>query len=66
MVTVVTRFDIGDYFITLPDVQGADDARQAAWIRADTYYALTEHLNEVFGGQVFAAHQALLIEALNA
>jgi len=64
MVTVVTRFDIGDYFTTLPALHAADDARQAAWIRAGSYHALTAYLAESYGGQAFAAHQALLVDAL--
>jgi ADP-ribose pyrophosphatase len=47
----------------LPGVTGADDAARAAWVRADTYDALTSHLGDM-GGQVFAAHIDLLNAAL--
>lgn len=43
----------------LPALTGADDARQAAWIRANTYNTLTNHLADL-GGHVFAAHIDLL------
>jgi len=64
MVTVVTRFDIGDYFSMLPPIEGADDAKRAAWVRADTYDGLVDDLRHIYGGCVFAAHQELLADLL--
>jgi len=46
------------------NVTGADDARRAAWIPADTYATLTEHL-ATLDGQVFPAHVAMIAEALD-
>ncbi|MBE1489119.1 NUDIX domain-containing protein [Plantactinospora soyae] len=64
MVTVPTRFDIGDEFYQFPAVTGTDDARRAAWILADSYDVLTDHLATTYGGTVFAAHRDLLNAAL--
>lgn len=50
----------------LPPVLGADDARRAIWCPADTYGGLVAHLAQVYGGEVFAAHQDLLAEILYA
>jgi ADP-ribose pyrophosphatase YjhB (NUDIX family) len=47
-----------------PALTGADDARQAAWIRADTHAALVEHL-AALGGEIFPAHRGLLAEILH-
>ncbi|MFA1552017.1 NUDIX domain-containing protein [Actinomadura chokoriensis] len=47
-----------------PAVAGADDARRAAWVRADSYPALTADLAETFGGHVFRAHVQMLKDAL--
>ncbi|TDB88433.1 NUDIX domain-containing protein [Actinomadura sp. 7K534] len=65
MVTVLCTahlgaLDRGDF----PPVAGADDARRAEWVRADTYPALVDHLTDVHGGRVFAAHVAMLRNAL--
>lgn len=65
MVTVLTRFDIGDYFDTFPAVVGADDAKRAAWMLADSYDVLTRYLALIYGGDVFDAHRAMLTDALN-
>ncbi|MGP4104959.1 NUDIX domain-containing protein [Nonomuraea sp. KM90] len=48
----------------LPRVLGADDARRAAWMRADSYTALVGDLDVWYGGKVFAAHRTLLMELL--
>src|SRR5439155_3018935 len=50
----------------LPEVTGADDARRAAWVRADTYADLKADIADRFGGWVFAAHVAMLIDFLEA
>ncbi|MGW4961793.1 NUDIX domain-containing protein [Nonomuraea sp. NPDC004186] len=65
MVTVpaIARLSVADP-TDLPRVVGADDARRAAWISADTYTELTDDLDGCYGGTVFAAHTALLIELL--
>ncbi|WP_018223924.1 NUDIX domain-containing protein [Salinispora pacifica] len=49
-----------------PVLTGADDARHAEWVRADTYATLTGHLGAVHGGEVFAAHRDLLADMLGA
>ena len=50
----------------LPPVLGADDAHRAIWCPADTYGALVAHLAQLYGGEVFAAHEDLLAEILYA
>lgn len=46
-----------------PQPVAADDARRAAWIRADTYQTLANDLSDHHDhGQVFIAHRALLAE----
>lgn len=62
-VTVPVKVHIGNA-LTLPLVQGSDDARRAAWVEADSYEALTTALAAKFGGRVFAAHVAMLTEFL--
>jgi ADP-ribose pyrophosphatase YjhB (NUDIX family) len=61
MVTVLCTARLGtlnrDRF---PTVVGGDDARRAAWARADTYDVLAGHLADAHGGQIFAAHTGLL------
>lgn len=64
MVTAVTRFDLGPGWTYLPRVCGADDARQARWVPADTYPQLVAHLAN-YGGEVFPAHRALLADLLS-
>ncbi len=59
MVTVVCTTDLGTVE-RFPEVKGADDARRAAWVPADTYAALTSHLAETYDGQVFPAHAGIL------
>lgn len=48
---------------TMPLVAGADDARQALWLPATTYAALDAAVR-ARGGQVFAAHVAMLRDVL--
>jgi ADP-ribose pyrophosphatase YjhB (NUDIX family) len=48
----------------LPAVTGADDARRARWIRAETYEQLADRLARRYGGRVFAAHVAILTDFL--
>lgn len=66
MVTVLSRIYLGNYdrFEWLPPVAGADDAKRAAWVRADTYHDLRTRLTGVYGGKVFPAHRAMLSDAL--
>ncbi|MFG3441142.1 NUDIX domain-containing protein [Nonomuraea sp. NPDC047897] len=65
MVTVPVRFDLGSMpHAELPAVIGADDAKRAVWVRADSYDALVSHLGAVYGGQVFRAHRVMLRDLL--
>ncbi|MBT0771354.1 NUDIX domain-containing protein [Kineosporia sp. J2-2] len=49
----------------LPEVHGADDARRAVWLPANTYVELTQALaRDADGGRVFAAHVDILTAAL--
>ena len=45
-----------------PTLVGADDARRAEWVPADTYAALVDHLAATYRGEVFAAHRSLLLD----
>jgi len=63
MVTVPVRATLGRV-AELPAVIGQDDARRAAWVPADTYYRLVEHLLDTYVGEVFAAHRQLLADVL--
>ncbi|MGJ6962542.1 NUDIX domain-containing protein [Streptosporangium sp. G11] len=66
MVTVPARTHLGaGDRADFPVPVGADDARRAAWVRADSYTALATHLYATFGGRVFAAHEALLADLLS-
>ncbi|WP_341720484.1 NUDIX domain-containing protein [Micromonospora sp. FIMYZ51] len=65
MVTTPVRIDLGRGWNTPPPVTGRDDARRAAWIPAADYATVTAHLAEVYGGQVFPAHRALLADILD-
>lgn len=49
----------------LPLVEGGDDARRAEWIPAASYGLLTLALRDLYGGTVFAAHQAMLADFLS-
>jgi len=64
-VTVPVHIALGEQD-GVPFVAGGDDARQAEWVRADTYGQLTATLEQVHGlaGRVFAAHVAMLTEFL--
>lgn len=64
MVTWPAVTNLGDV-AELPAVEGADDARRAAWVKADTYSVLVASLRETYGGQVFTAHRDMLAELLN-
>ncbi|MFF5262015.1 NUDIX domain-containing protein [Actinomadura viridis] len=61
MVTVLctARLGVGDRE-RFPAVVGSDDARQAAWVLADTYEVLLGYLAGAHGGRVFAAHVDML------
>ncbi|WP_275424756.1 NUDIX hydrolase, partial [Planobispora rosea] len=48
----------------LPALAGADDARRAAWVRADTLAELASDI-QARGGQLFPAHRDLLASALD-
>lgn len=50
--------------VDFPTLAGADDARRAEWVPADTYGALVDHLVAAYRGEVFAAHRALLFDLL--
>ncbi|MEV7808951.1 hypothetical protein AB0O28_38970, partial [Microbispora sp. NPDC088329] len=63
MVTWPAVTDLGEV-ADLPAVKGADDARRAAWMRADNYPTLLLYLAE-HGGDVFPAHRAMLAELLD-
>ncbi|MFC0866317.1 NUDIX domain-containing protein [Sphaerimonospora cavernae] len=61
MVTVPATVDLGTLRrANFPTPVGADDAKRAAWVRADSYPTLVTHLKETHRGQVFAAHVAML------
>lgn len=62
-VTVLAHAKLGPR-TSLPEVQGGDDARRAAWILADTYADLVTTLADDYDGTVFAAHVDLLTTAL--
>ncbi|ACZ92035.1 NUDIX domain-containing protein [Streptosporangium roseum] len=65
IVTWPVLFDLGEV-AELPAVAGADDARRAEWVRADSYAALVADLADTHGGRVFTAHRAMLAELLAA
>lgn len=62
-VTVPVAVDLGP-LDQLPAVTGADDARRAEWVPADSYEALETALRAAYGGSVFAAHRDMLREFL--
>lgn len=64
MVTTPVRFDLGLHLGALPDVDGRDDARRAAWVPAVDYGCVVRHLADAYGGVVFAAHRDLLADIL--
>lgn len=63
MVTVLCSVDLGRVDL-LPEVTGADDAAQAAWVRANSYEDLVAYLEVNFQGRVFPAHVEMLEESL--
>lgn len=63
MVTTPLLVDLGTV-LSLPRVCGADDARQATWLHADSYQGLTDYLRRYWAGEVFAAHRDLLADVL--
>lgn len=63
IVTTPVRADLGPVR-ELPALTGADDARRAEWVAADSYNALTADLKARFGGTAFTAHRGLLAELL--
>ncbi|MDR8415079.1 NUDIX domain-containing protein [Nonomuraea sp. 3-1Str] len=66
MVTVPVRIDLGevaDWDVPVP--VGADDAACAAWVPADSYAVLVDHLQVGCQARVFAAHQELLRDLLD-
>lgn len=65
MVTVPALVRLGPYpRADFPTLSGADDARRAEWVPADTYATLVDHLAAAYRGEVFPAHRALLREVL--
>ncbi|MGN9845076.1 NUDIX domain-containing protein [Nonomuraea sp. H19] len=65
MVTVPVRFHLGTLpRAELPAVVGADDAKRAVWVRADSYAHLVAHLSGFYAGRVFRAHKAMLRDLL--
>ncbi|WP_327048958.1 NUDIX domain-containing protein [Microbispora sp. NBC_01189] len=61
MVTVPAAVHLGTIRrADLPVPVGADDAKRAAWVRADSYPALVADLKATYRGRVFAAHVAML------
>ncbi|MFY1686556.1 NUDIX domain-containing protein [Plantactinospora sp. WMMB782] len=66
MVVIPVWTHLGTYYREyFPHVEGADDARRAAWVPADSYADLVWYLTGEYGGQVFAAHVPLLRELLD-
>lgn len=50
---------------SFPRVCGADDAKRAVWVHADTYTSLVSYLATLYDGQIFRAHQAMLADLLS-
>lgn len=65
IVTTPARVYLGTYDPDdFPTVRGADDADQAAWVRADSYGRLITDLGARYNGAVFSGHQGLLADEL--
>lgn len=65
MVTTPVCVDAGTYTDEqLPHVTGLDDARRAIWAPARSCASLTSYLRTTHGGEVFAAHRALIADVL--
>jgi ADP-ribose pyrophosphatase len=62
MVTVLARADLGR--VPFPVVTGADDARRAAWVRADSFAELARFLADFFRAGIFPAHIPMLRDIL--
>lgn len=63
MVTVPARCHLGNV-TRLPAVRGADDAKRAAWVHADSYGVLVDYIATAYGGRLFPAHEELLADLL--
>ncbi|WP_433797824.1 NUDIX domain-containing protein [Actinoplanes sp. CA-252034] len=63
MVTFLTRIDLGA-LADFPEIEAADDAVRAAWVRADNVDILAVYLADVHHGEIFRAHRDLLTDAL--
>lgn len=63
MVTTPAVADLGTVD-RLPAVVGADDARRAEWVRADSYAVLVAYLRTTYRGRVFRAHEGMLRDLL--
>ncbi|WP_431897290.1 NUDIX domain-containing protein [Nonomuraea sp. bgisy101] len=65
MVTVPVTFKLSALFaVDLPAVVGADDAKRARWVRANSYADLVNQLKTSYDGQVFRAHRLMLSDLL--
>lgn len=66
MVTVLARTDLGEFDSPweFPQPVGADDAARAEWIPAHTYESLISNLADMYSGEIFPAHRAMLADAL--
>ncbi|MDP9850255.1 8-oxo-dGTP pyrophosphatase MutT (NUDIX family) [Streptosporangium lutulentum] len=61
MVTVPSRLHLGTTSReSFPPLVGADDAKRAEWVRADTYAVLAAYLEMTYQGRIFTAHQSML------
>jgi len=66
MVTVPATCYLGQLAdAAVPQPEGADDAKRATWICADSYGHLVAHLNASYAGHVFRAHEAMLRDLLS-
>jgi 8-oxo-dGTP pyrophosphatase MutT (NUDIX family) len=65
IVSVVASIHLGDMWREdFPTLTGADDAKRAAWVHADTFKHVVSDLASCYGGVVFAAHTQLLADKL--
>jgi ADP-ribose pyrophosphatase len=65
MVTVPARLHLGAARRKdLPLPVGADDAKRAVWVRADSFAVLVAHLADAYEGRLFAAHEEMLHDLL--
>lgn len=63
MVSTPHAADLGTW-IQFPQVNGSDDAKRAAWVRACSYAELTRYIAATYSGEIFSAHVDLLRELL--